>query len=97
MKKRTLVLGDIHGAFKSLLQCLSRSAFDYAKDNLIVLGEADEKSGRKTERKHEYYLDHREHLLECSSERAKLPYARVAAKKRYAQHRSIQYIYRYFD
>lgn len=36
---RTLVLGDIHGGFKSMKQCFERSKFDYAKDRLIVLGD----------------------------------------------------------
>jgi serine/threonine protein phosphatase 1 len=36
---RVFAIGDIHGAYKSLLQCLERSAFDYQKDHLIVLGD----------------------------------------------------------
>lgn len=36
---KIFVIGDIHGAFKSLLQCLERSGFDYKKDHLIVLGD----------------------------------------------------------
>ena len=36
---RTFVIGDIHGAFKALRQCLERSQFDYRKDKLIVLGD----------------------------------------------------------
>lgn len=36
---RTFVLGDIHGAYQALLQCLERAKFDYAKDRLIVLGD----------------------------------------------------------
>ena len=36
---KTFVLGDIHGAYKALMQCLERSHFDYAKDSLIVLGD----------------------------------------------------------
>jgi len=36
---RVFAIGDIHGAYKSLLQCLERSAFDYQKDRLIVLGD----------------------------------------------------------
>jgi len=39
MKKRTMVIGDIHGAFKALKQCLERSAFDYENDILIPLGD----------------------------------------------------------
>ena len=36
---KTFVIGDIHGAYKALLQCLERSSFDYEKDRLIVLGD----------------------------------------------------------
>jgi serine/threonine protein phosphatase 1 len=36
---RTLVIGDIHGAHKALLQCLERSAFNKNEDRLIVLGD----------------------------------------------------------
>ncbi len=36
---KTFVIGDIHGAFKALLQCLERSAFDYHRDTLICLGD----------------------------------------------------------
>jgi serine/threonine protein phosphatase 1 len=36
---KTFAIGDIHGAYKSLLQCLERSAFNYEKDRLIVLGD----------------------------------------------------------
>ncbi|MBF0618749.1 MAG: metallophosphoesterase [Candidatus Omnitrophica bacterium] len=36
---KTFVSGDIHGAYKALLQCLERSGFDYQKDRLIVLGD----------------------------------------------------------
>ena len=39
IKGRTFVIGDIHGAFKALLQCLARSSFDYKKDTLIVIGD----------------------------------------------------------
>jgi serine/threonine protein phosphatase 1 len=39
MNIRTLVLGDVHGGLRSLLQCLERSQFDYNKDRLIVLGD----------------------------------------------------------
>jgi len=38
-KKRTLVLGDIHGGFKALEQCFERSSYDPNKDRLIVLGD----------------------------------------------------------
>ncbi|WP_240199569.1 metallophosphoesterase [Sphingobacterium siyangense] len=32
-------MGDIHGAFKALVQCLERSGFDYENDTLIQLGD----------------------------------------------------------
>lgn len=32
-------MGDIHGAYKALLQCLERSNFDYDNDQLIQLGD----------------------------------------------------------
>ena len=35
----TFVLGDLHGAYKALLQCLERSHFDYLNDKLIFLGD----------------------------------------------------------
>lgn len=36
---RTFVMGDIHGAYKALLQCLERASFDYENDQLIQLGD----------------------------------------------------------
>lgn len=36
---KTFVIGDIHGAYKALLQCLERSGFDYQNHRLIVLGD----------------------------------------------------------
>ena len=36
---RTLVLGDVHGAHRALLQVLERSSFDPASDTLIFLGD----------------------------------------------------------
>lgn len=36
---KTFVIGDIHGAYKALMQCFKRSEFDYNKDQLIVLGD----------------------------------------------------------
>lgn len=36
---RTLVIGDIHGNYKGLIQALERSNFDYEKDTLISLGD----------------------------------------------------------
>lgn len=37
---RTLVLADIHGGHRALLQCFERAGFDYEKDQLIFLGDA---------------------------------------------------------
>ena len=36
---RTFVIGDIHGTYKALAQCLKRSGFDHARDRLIALGD----------------------------------------------------------
>lgn len=36
---KTFVIGDIHGGYKQLKQCLERSGFNYAKDRLISLGD----------------------------------------------------------
>ncbi len=36
---RSLVVGDIHGAYKALLQVLQRADFDHLNDRLIVLGD----------------------------------------------------------
>lgn len=36
---KTFCIGDIHGNYKALIQCLKRSKFDYKKDKLIVLGD----------------------------------------------------------
>jgi serine/threonine protein phosphatase 1 len=36
---KTFVIGDIHGAYKALLQCFERSGFDYNLDRLIALGD----------------------------------------------------------
>lgn len=36
---RNFVIGDIHGAYKALTQCLQRSDFDYENDQLITLGD----------------------------------------------------------
>jgi serine/threonine protein phosphatase 1 len=36
---RTFVMGDIHGGYKSLQQCLERSLFDRNRDTLIQLGD----------------------------------------------------------
>ena len=36
------VIGDIHGAYRALQQCLDRSAFDYDSDHLICLGDVSD-------------------------------------------------------
>jgi serine/threonine protein phosphatase 1 len=36
---RTFCLGDTHGNYKGLMQCLERSEFDYENDTLISLGD----------------------------------------------------------
>lgn len=36
---RTFVIGDMHGAYKALLECLKYSEFNYAEDTLICLGD----------------------------------------------------------
>src|SRR5437899_9640058 len=36
---KTFVIGDVHGAFLALLQCLERSEFDIENDILISLGD----------------------------------------------------------
>jgi serine/threonine protein phosphatase 1 len=36
---RTFVLGDIHGAYRALLQCFQRSNFNYEHDHLVALGD----------------------------------------------------------
>ncbi len=38
-KQRILAIGDIHGGYRALIQCLERSDFDYKKDKLICLGD----------------------------------------------------------
>lgn len=39
IKSRVLCLGDIHGGYKALKQCLGRSKFNYDEDILICLGD----------------------------------------------------------
>ena len=39
---RVFVIGDIHGAYRALRQCLERSAFDYLADRLISLGDVSD-------------------------------------------------------
>ena len=36
---KTFVMGDIHGAYRALRQCLERSEFDFQTDRLICLGD----------------------------------------------------------
>lgn len=36
---KNFVIGDIHGAYKALLQCFERSSFNYDEDLLICLGD----------------------------------------------------------
>ncbi len=36
---RTFVIGDIHGAYRALRQCLDRAGFDFESDHLISLGD----------------------------------------------------------
>ena len=36
---RVFVMGDIHGAYRALRQCLEKSAFDHQHDHLICLGD----------------------------------------------------------
>jgi len=36
---KTFVLGDVHGAFKALIQVLKQANFDYENDTLIALGD----------------------------------------------------------
>ena len=36
---RKFVMGDIHGAYRALQQCLERSSFDYENDLLIQMGD----------------------------------------------------------
>jgi serine/threonine protein phosphatase 1 len=42
---REFVMGDIHGSFKALKQCLTRSKFDYRNDRLIQLGDVTDRHG----------------------------------------------------
>lgn len=38
-ESRVFVLGDVHGAYRALLQCFERSSFDVENDTLIFLGD----------------------------------------------------------
>jgi serine/threonine protein phosphatase 1 len=46
---KTFVIGDIHGAYKALLQCLKLSKFDKAKDRLICLGDVCDRGNKVKE------------------------------------------------
>jgi serine/threonine protein phosphatase 1 len=37
--EKTFLMADIHGGYRSLMQCFERSKFNYKKDRLIVLGD----------------------------------------------------------
>ncbi len=50
---RTFVLGDIHGGYRALLQCLRRSGFDNERDRLIFLGDAGDGWSQSPECVHE--------------------------------------------
>ncbi len=39
---KTFVIGDIHGSYRALLQCLKNSSFDYTEDTLICLGDVSD-------------------------------------------------------
>ncbi|CAG7581446.1 MAG: metallophosphoesterase [uncultured marine phage] len=39
IKRRTFVIGDIHGGYRGLIQVLKRSGFDYGNDVLISMGD----------------------------------------------------------
>ncbi len=55
--KRTFVMGDIHGAFAALQECLQLSGFDYEVDTLIQLGDV---------------LDGKDQAFECVEELLKI-------------------------
>ena len=43
MGMKIFAIGDIHGAYKAMMQCFVRLKFDYKKDRLIVMGSLYEK------------------------------------------------------
>lgn len=49
MVSKTFALGDIHGGYKALIQCLERSGFDKEKDTLIQLGDVADGWGETSE------------------------------------------------
>jgi serine/threonine protein phosphatase 1 len=46
---RTFVLGDVHGAYRALLQVFERSGFNRRKDRLICLGDVADRNPEVTE------------------------------------------------
>ncbi|WP_433863853.1 metallophosphoesterase [Sphingobacterium thalpophilum] len=48
-RERVFVMGDIHGAYRALMQCLERSEFDYEMDTLIQLGDVVDGYGQSYE------------------------------------------------
>jgi len=36
---REFVIGDLHGAYRALRQCLDRAGFDYEQDSLVLVGD----------------------------------------------------------
>ena len=46
---RTFVMGDIHGSYKALLQCLEKAVFNKDKDRLICLGDVCDRGLRVRE------------------------------------------------
>jgi serine/threonine protein phosphatase 1 len=46
---KTFVMGDIHGAYPKLIQCLQRSGFDYSADRLIQLGDVTDRGDQVAE------------------------------------------------
>lgn len=47
--KRTLVIGDIHGAYDAMRQVMERAAFDPEKDRLICMGDVADRRPRVKE------------------------------------------------
>jgi len=47
--KRTLVIGDIHGAYEAMLQVMERASFDPGKDRLICMGDVADRRSRVKE------------------------------------------------
>jgi len=47
--ERTLVIGDIHGAYEALQQVMERSEFDYERDRLVFMGDVADRRPRVKE------------------------------------------------